>query len=225
MTGKRSYGDSCGIARGLDVVGDRWALLVVRELLLGPKRFTDLRSGLPNLSPDVLSLRLRELEQAGVLTRATLSPPAASRVYALTARGHGLEPVLLALAAWGSEVPFPPEAGPLGPDSLIIALKTLFRPPERGQCGRFELRVDGQPFRADVEPRDLRLERGTAPDPDAVIETDAATLSRILWHGEELEAAVRSGSAKLTGSVPAARTFLALFPPPAVNRAGPARVG
>jgi DNA-binding HxlR family transcriptional regulator len=76
----RTYGDPCGIARALDVVGERWALLVARELVLGPKRFTDLRDGLPNLGPDVLSQRLRELEQAGVLRRAQLPPPAASHV-------------------------------------------------------------------------------------------------------------------------------------------------
>ena len=76
MAGKRTYGDSCGIARALDLVGERWALLVVRELLLGPKRFTDLRTGLPNLGPDVLTQRLRELEEAGVVARRKLDPPA-----------------------------------------------------------------------------------------------------------------------------------------------------
>jgi DNA-binding HxlR family transcriptional regulator len=80
VTRTRTYGDPCGIARALDVVGERWALLVVRELLLGPKRFTDLRAGLPNLSPDVLSQRLRELEASGVLMRRTLPPPAGSKV-------------------------------------------------------------------------------------------------------------------------------------------------
>src|SRR4051794_2891972 len=93
----RTYGDRCGIARALDLVGERWALLVVRELLLGPKRFTDLRAGLLKLSPDVLSQRLRELEEAGVVARRTLPAPAASRVYELTDRGRELEPVVLAL--------------------------------------------------------------------------------------------------------------------------------
>src|SRR5882762_9131790 len=105
---KRTYGDACGIARALDVVGERWALLVVRELLLGPKRFTDLRAGLPNVSPDVLSQRLRELESAGLVRRRKLAPPAGSRVYDLTDRGHQLEPVVLALGRWGSTAPFPP---------------------------------------------------------------------------------------------------------------------
>src|SRR5882724_9674006 len=102
MAGKRSYGDPCGIARALDLVGERWALLVVRELVLGPKRFTDLRAGLPNLSPDVLAQRLRELERAGVALRRKLPPPAGSWVYELTDWGRELEPVVLALGRWGS---------------------------------------------------------------------------------------------------------------------------
>src|SRR5947207_11167291 len=104
-TTKRTYGDRCGVARALDVVGERWALLVVRDLLLGPKRFTDLRAGLPHVSPDVLSQRLRELERSGVISRRTLPPPAGSRIYELTAWGRELEPAVLALGRWGSRAP------------------------------------------------------------------------------------------------------------------------
>ncbi len=98
---KRSYGDACGIARALDVVGERWALMVVRELLLGPKRFTDIRAGLPHVSPDVLAQRLRDLEQAGVVHRRRLPPPYGSQVYELTASGRALEPALIALGPLG----------------------------------------------------------------------------------------------------------------------------
>ena len=107
---KRTYGDRCGIARGLDVVGDRWALLVVRELLLGPKRFTDLRAGLPRVTPDVLAQRLRDLEADGVLHHHKLPPPSGAQIYELSARGRQLEPVILELGRWGSAEPFP---GPL----------------------------------------------------------------------------------------------------------------
>src|ERR1700685_3017592 len=107
MTEKRSYGDSCGIARALDLVGERWALLVVRELLLGPKRFTDLRAGLPKVSADVLSQRLRELERIGAVQRRKLPPPAGVQVYELTDWGRELEPVLLALGRWGSRTDLP----------------------------------------------------------------------------------------------------------------------
>src|SRR5215217_2519161 len=123
--GMRSYRDACGIARALDVVGDRWALLVIRDLLLGPKRFTDLRAGLPKISPDVLAQRLRELEEAGVVARDTLPPPAASKVYALTDRGRDLAPVLHALGRWGAAEPVGDEV-PMGPDALMVALPTTF---------------------------------------------------------------------------------------------------
>src|SRR4051794_8066328 len=120
MAGRRTYGDSCGIARALDLVGERWALLVVRELMLGPKRFTDLRAGLRNLSADVLAQRLRQLEAAGVVRRRTLPPPAGSRVYELTDWGRDLEPALLALGRWGSRAALPPGSGPLGADALML---------------------------------------------------------------------------------------------------------
>src|SRR3954453_9039810 len=128
MAEKRSYGDSCGIARALDLVGERWALLVVRELVLGPKRFTDLREGLVHLSPDVLSQRLRELESAGIVRRRKLPPPAAARVYELTEWGRGVGPVLVALGRWGSRSSLPPEPPALGVDAVAVALKTMFDP-------------------------------------------------------------------------------------------------
>src|SRR6202012_4603508 len=124
--GKRTYGDSCGIARALDIVGERWALLVVRELLLGPKRFTDLRAGLPRVGPDMLAARLRELEDAGVVARGELPPPAASKIYELTEWGAELAPVLLALGRWGSRAPLGEQPPPLGVDAAVIALETTF---------------------------------------------------------------------------------------------------
>src|SRR5215204_3124951 len=121
MAAKRTYGDRCGIARALDHVGERWALLIVRDLLLGPKRFTDLRAGLPHVSPDVLSQRLRELEESGIVRRAKLPPPASTRVYELTERGRALEPIVLELGRWGSAAPFPDADADLGVDSAVIA--------------------------------------------------------------------------------------------------------
>src|SRR4051812_12663159 len=151
MPSKRTYGDRCGIARALDLVGERWALLVVRELLLGPKRFTDLRAGLPGLSADVLAQRLRDLEAAAIVRRDTLPPPAASRIYELTPRGQELEPVILALGRWGSVAPFPEGEAGMSPDAFVLALKTLFDPAVAGDAEvRCELRLDGQVFRVTV---------------------------------------------------------------------------
>src|SRR5437764_9288 len=151
MAGKRSYGDPCGIARALDLVGERWGLLVVRELLLGPKRFTDLRAGLPNLSPDVLSQRLRDFERAGIAHRRKLAPPAGSWVYELTGWGHELEPVVLALGRFGSRAPLEHVGNELGTDSLMLALKTLFDDDAAaGLDAGYELRLGEEIFRVRV---------------------------------------------------------------------------
>jgi DNA-binding HxlR family transcriptional regulator len=230
MAGKRSYGDRCGIARALDLVGERWALLVVRELLLGPKRFTDLRAGLAHVSPDVLAQRLRELEQADVVRRAKLPPPAGSRVYELTERGKALEPIVLELGRWGSVAPFPPGRAELGADALAIALKSLFAAPAGGAAGKatgtapgpaagtaeetFELRLGEDRFSARVADGAFELTRGTAAAPDAIIDTDPATLATVLWHGRELAEAQRSGDLSIEGNRRAAARFLRLFPLP-----------
>ena len=129
MATMRTYGDRCGVARALDVIGERWALLVVRELVLGPKRFSDLRAGLRGVAPDVLSQRLRELEAAGVLRRTTLPPPGGARVYELTAWGQELEPLVIGLGRVGEPGAVPGRRrGRSGADAFVIALKTLFRP-------------------------------------------------------------------------------------------------
>src|SRR5689334_8496254 len=125
MAPQRTYSDRCGVARALDVIGERWALLVVRELLFGPKRFSDLRAGLPHVSPTVPSERLRDLTQAGVLASRRLGPPASVSVYELTPRGRELTPVLIELGRWGSAAPAPPRAE-MSVDSHMLALQTLF---------------------------------------------------------------------------------------------------
>lgn len=215
MAVKRSYGDPCGVARALDLVGDRWALLVVRELILGPKRFTDLRAGLPLMSPDVLSQRLRELEQTGLVRRRRLAPPAASRVYELTPWGHELEPVILALGRWGSRAPFRAGDQPIGVDAFVLALKTLFDPPAAvGHDGRLELRLGEQQFRAEIADGRLELVRGAPDRPDAVVETDPGTLSAVLWHDRPLDDALRSGDLRIEGSERAVSLFLQRFPAP-----------
>ena len=203
----RSYGDRCGVARALDLVGERWALLVVRELLLGPKRFTDLRAGLPQVGPDVLSQRLRELESAGLMRKRSLDPPAAARVYELTERGALLEPVILELGRFGSVAPFPEGDATFGPDALALALKTLYEP--GGAPAHVALRLGGQDFRASDDGAVLTLERGSAEDPDASIEAEPGPLAAVLWHGAGLEAVT------ITGDRRAAKRFLKRFPLPA----------
>jgi len=212
MAGKRTYGDGCGIAHGLDLVGERWALLVVRELLLGPKRFTDLRSGLPNASPNVLSQRLRELEDAGVVQRRRLAPPAGSWVYELTDWGRGLEPIVMAFGGWAIQSPAFPPGDPLGEDSAILALRTLFDPEAaEGVSARYEVRLGEQRFRVEMADGHIETERGGVEDPDAVIETEPSTLAAVLDGRRPLDDALSAGDLRVDRGKAAAKRFAGLF--------------
>ena len=213
MATMRSYDDGCAAAHALDLVGERWALLVVRELLLGPKRFTDLRTGLPNASPNVLAQRLRELEGAGVVRRRKLPPPAASRVYELTEWGMELEPVIIRLGRWGARSPSMSREAALGVDSFILSLRTMFD--ERAAEGleaSYELRFGEDVFRAVVTDGSFEVERGAAEQPDAIVETDPATLAALVYDGRgTLAEALRSGEVKIEGEESVVERFLELF--------------
>jgi DNA-binding HxlR family transcriptional regulator/putative sterol carrier protein len=221
MATKRSYGEACRFAYALDVVGERWALLVVRELLLGPKRFTDLRTGLPHASSNILTERLRELEQAGVVHRRKLPPPAGSQVYELTEWGMELEPIVTELGAWGARSPLPPEHREIGPDSIVLALRSLFDPEAAaGRGASYELRLGEDRFHVDVAGGEIELGRGDAAEPAAAIETDPGTLAALLTGQLPLEQALDSGALKIEGSKQEARRFLRLFPMPEPCPAG-----
>jgi DNA-binding HxlR family transcriptional regulator len=216
MTTKRTYGDACGIARALDVVGERWALMIVRELLLGPKRFTDLRAGLPHVSPDVLAQRLRELSQSGILRHRKLPPPAASQVYELTGAGLALEPVVIALGRWGgANAPPPPEGVGMSLDSHVMSLRTLFDPALAGDFRTgLELRLGDQHFRAELADGRLHVVRGELRSPDAVVDTDPATFLDLIRGRRDLAEARASGDVRIEGDQPAVARFLGLFPLP-----------
>lgn len=211
----RSYEDGCAAAHALDLVGERWALLVVRELLLGPKRFTDLRAGIPKASPNVLAQRLRGLEGAGVVRRRKLPPPAASRVYELTDWGMELEPVIISLGRWGARSPSKPRDAALGTDSLILSFRTMFDPlAADGLRASYDLRLGEDRFRAEVADGRFEIARGVAERPDAIVETDAGTLTALVYEGRPLAVALRSGSVKIEGDESAVTRFLGLFPLP-----------
>jgi DNA-binding HxlR family transcriptional regulator/putative sterol carrier protein len=215
MATTRTYDDGCAAAHALDLVGERWALLVVRELLLGPKRFTDLRSGLPHASPNVLAQRLRDLEAAGVVRRGKLPPPAASKIYELTEWGRDLEPVIIALGRWGVRSPTKPPDAELGVDSLILSFRTMFDPDRaKGLDASYEFRIGEDRFRAEVAEGRLEIERGTAEQPDATVESDAGTLAALIYDDLELGDALSSGDLRINGDRAVVERFLALFPLP-----------
>ncbi|KQY20379.1 hypothetical protein ASD16_21115 [Cellulomonas sp. Root485] len=205
----RTYDDGCGIAHALDLVGERWALLVVRELLLGPKRFTDLRAGLPGVSANILSQRLRELEAEGVIERTTLPPPAGVAVYALTSRGAELEPVVLALGAWGVRSPTLPRDAHLGVDSVILSLAaqlTHTEPP-----ATYELRLGQYQFAVRLHDGRVDVSRGTADRPDAAITTTPRALDAIVSGDRSLTDVVTAGEAAVEGDELAAARFATYF--------------
>ena len=215
MASLRTYGDGCGIAHALDLVGERWALLVVRELLLGPKRFTDLRGGLPSASTNVLSQRLRELEQAGIVHRRKLPPPAGSSVYELTHWGRELKPIVLSLGTWAVRSPTFPEGAPVGTDSVVLALGTFFDADAAGDLdARYELRLGDNTFHVHVGDGAIALDRGPAAAPDAIIETEAGAFSAVVWNGRDLDDALRSGELRIEGDRRAVDRLLGLFPRP-----------
>jgi DNA-binding HxlR family transcriptional regulator len=212
----RTYGDGCAVAQALDVVGERWALLVVRELLLGPKRYTDLRRGLPNASPNVLSQRLDELEAAGVIRRRKLPPPAAARVYELTDWGHELEDTVMSLGRWGARSPTPQNRAPIrSADSVILALRARFDPRAAHRLrAAYNLRLGEDRFRIEVADDQLEVARGDADQADATIDTDTDTIAAVLWGGQSLTDAQRSGTMTVEGDKPAVKRFVELFPLP-----------
>jgi DNA-binding HxlR family transcriptional regulator len=210
--GMRSYGDPCGLARALDLVGERWSLLVLRELLFGPKRFTDLRAGMPGASPNVLAQRLRELEQAGIVRRRKLAPPSGVAVYELTERGYALEPAIVQLARWGSDTP-PMRDAELGVDALMLALKTTFDPKRAGGLrATFALRFGDEQFHLTIEDGRIDVARGEPRHADAAIDTSAATLRAVVFGGHKIADARRSGALTLEGDKTLATRLLRLFP-------------
>jgi DNA-binding HxlR family transcriptional regulator len=215
MSSMRTYGDGCGIAHALDLLGERWALLVVRELLLGPKRFTDLRDGLPNASPNVLAQRLRELEHASVIHRRKLAPPSGAWVYELTDWGRELKPLLLSLGTWALRSPSLPADAPVGTDSVILALGTFFDADVAGDLSAsYELRLGENAFTVRVADGAIDVERGPAADADAVIESDSATVSALIWQRRDLADALQVGDIAIEGDEEAVTRFLGLFPAP-----------
>jgi DNA-binding HxlR family transcriptional regulator len=200
MPVQRGYRQACGIARGLDLVGERWALLIVRELLLGPKRFTDLRAGLPGASPNALTDRLHELTQAGVMHRRQLPPPAASWVYELTTWGRELEPVVLALGTWALGSPQASEHNFTSLDSVMLAIRTYYTGPGPADSPvSLQVRLtDGGTEHAfgvwlHAETADVRHE--LPEQPTATITTDTATLLDVLGDHDQLAAALNAGMA------------------------------
>ncbi|TDU87934.1 HxlR family transcriptional regulator [Kribbella voronezhensis] len=215
MGNTRTYSDACAAAHALDLVGERWALLVVRELLLGPKRFSDLRAGLPAIGPNRLTQRLHELEEFGIVRRRKLGPPARSSVYELTDWGRELQPVLVHLGRWGRHSPFRDLEAGISVDALMLALTGDFDAAAgRELTATYELVFGDDHLTVRVSDGRIEISRAEPVAPDATIATDTKTFATVLTKKRRLREAIRSGDITASGDVASVQRLLDSFPRP-----------
>jgi DNA-binding HxlR family transcriptional regulator len=210
----KSYEEACGLAKALDVLGERWTLLVVRQLMFGPQRFTDLERGLPGVPPSLLSSRLKELGDAGIVGKRSLPPPAASTVYELTDAGRELEGTVISLARWGARFGPPiTEEDVFNPQCMALGLRWLFRPEAaRHVHATYELRAMGSVVSAVVNRGRIEVAVGPADDPDLVIEVLDRAVGRAMSTGRmPARDAKMSDQVLLEGDPEALGDFLRIF--------------
>jgi len=224
MATGRTYEDSCGVAHALDLVGERWALLVVRGLMLGAKRFGDLKGDLPGISANVLSHRLDELERAGLLTRRKLPKPAAVWVYELTDWARDLEPIMQQFGRWAARDPNHRRDLLFGVTSLVLSLRTNFDPSlAEGHKLTVRLVANDETYVATVARKKLTIEPGDTASADVTISGDPRMFAAVTYGGRPFADAVGAGELAVSGDAAAAETFLALYTlPPTVGADVPA---
>lgn len=219
----RSYNQYCGLAYALDIVGERWTLLIIRELIAGPRRFKDLMDGLPDISTNLLAERLKRLEQHGMIRRRVLPPPAGSTVYELTAMGQALEPMLLELGKWGSQFVPPSMDGVnvLRLGSYALTPKTFFRPDRaRGVDETYELHIANEVQQVHIHDGEIDVRQGESRNPDVVFHTDMPSYLGLLTGQLQAEEAVSRGLIRIEGDPDALRRFLAICGVPGAGEAG-----
>jgi DNA-binding HxlR family transcriptional regulator len=217
---RRSYEDACGAAHALDLVGERWALLVMRELMLGPKRFSDLRADLPGISANVLTQRLEGLEAAGVLIRRKLPPPASVHVYELTPWGYESEPIFQALGRWAARSPQHDPSLPLSAVSLFLSFRTMLDPHRtEGLDARIGFRIGAETFLAHLAGSRIEVGRDALDQADVVFTGTAPAIAAAVYGGQPLGILTAQGALLLEGDRALAERFVTLFPlPPKIER-------
>jgi DNA-binding HxlR family transcriptional regulator len=212
---KRSYNQYCAVARGLDVIGDRWTLLLVRELLLGPRRYSDLLAATPGIGTNLLADRLHMLEAEGLVKRVTLPPPAGSTVYELTEDGVELDAVVRAIGRWGGRFMGPRRpAEHLAPGAYFVALRERFRPERStGLHEAYEFRIDGRVFEVRIEDGTCTTSEGSANRPIAVFTMSAEMLDQIFLGQVTATQAIADASVQVAGDTQALARFQNVFPP------------
>lgn len=212
---RRHYEDACAAAHGLDLVGERWALLVMRELMLGPKRFSDLRASLPGISANVLTQRLEGLEQAGALVKRKLPPPASTQVYELTAWGYESEPIFQALGRWAARSPMHDPTLPFSAASFCLSLRTMIDAQHAdGIDARIGFRIGEETYLAHLSKGGIEIARSPIDDVDLVMTGTPPILAAAIYGGQPLEALEQAGMLSVKGDRDLAKRFVTLFPLP-----------
>ncbi|MCY7398534.1 MAG: helix-turn-helix transcriptional regulator [Sphingomonas bacterium] len=207
---KRRYGDACGTAHALELIGDRWSLLVLRELMLGGRRFSQLRGDLPGISANVLTQRLAELEARGLIARKRLPPPASVQVYEATPWGLEAEPIVQALGRWAARSPEHNPTLPLSGVSLMLSFGTMFDPDRAKKFdGRIGFRLGPDSYLARIKKGRFRVVRGEAGASDALITASPTAIAAVIYGGAPID------SLLVEGDRPLAERFVKMFPLPA----------
>ncbi len=211
-TEKRRFNDACGMAHGLELLGERWALFIVRELMLGPRRFSDLRDDLPGLSANVLTQRLGELEERGVLIRRKLPPPASVQVYELTEWGYEAEVIVQELGRWAARSPWHDPTLPISGVSILLSFRTMI---DRSRIGEMDFsmgcRFGEDGYRGHLDASGFTVAQGDPAGADLLFEGRPEAMARYIYGGVPYEALEATGALRIVGDMTLAEGFRSLF--------------
>lgn len=219
---RRFYEDACGTAHGLELVGERWALLVLRELMLGPKRFNDLRADLPGISANVLTQRLEGLEANGLLVKRRLPPPSSAQVYELTDWGYEAEPVIQTLGRWAVRSPAHDPTQHISAVSLMLSFRTMIDAESaRDLAARIGFRMGAESYLAHLAGGRIEIARDTLEAADLIFTGTPPAIAAAVHGGQPLEALEEAGALEVKGDRALAKRFVTLFPlPPKFEKPG-----
>lgn len=208
---KRWYDDACGTAMALEFFGERWSLLIMRELIMGPRRFGELKANLGGISANVLTQRLDSLERSNVLVKRKLPPPASVQVYELTPWGYESEPIFQTMGRWATRSPLHDPTLPLSPVSAMLSLRTMLPPDRGGLTMTLAFRFPTDAFVGRLDENGLEIERGESDAADVTFITDPFTFVTLIYIKRPIEDAEAEGALTLSGDRALAQAFIDLF--------------
>ena len=220
---KRWYDDACGTAMALELIGERWSLLVVRELMFGGRRFSELRASLPGISANILTLRLEGLERVGILLRRTLAPPASVQIYELTPWGYEAEVILQELGRWAARSALHDPTLPLSVASIMMSFRTMFSTScSKGEVARLGFRFGADSFTVETRSDGICIIRAEPNNFDVFVETASPmSLASVVYGGRPVAAAENAGELTLSGDHALFTRFCGWFPLPEKTKAPP----